>query len=215
MNGLKRFQCSMKQAQFEILKQALNIPHLIVEVHLKWASTKTHHRQQIRQAIMKTYEQEITRLTRSSADPDLIKKDLKALEDLEQVPDLNLAQVSISHCPKAGGFALSDISHPLGFDLEDPDRIRETVVKRMSEPQELTEAPSPAHLWTAKESAFKALYGPMQPQVISAVTIRQWFPLTPEIWAFRAAAPGLNEVSGQGCILPILGLNLGIFALTP
>ncbi len=100
--------------------------------------------------------------------------------DREQVMDLSkwpLAEginISLSHCPEAGGWAITDWHQSVGFDLEVPKRVKAEVVARVSNPSEVSSAPSAAALWVAKEASFKALRGPRQPLLISQVQISNW-----------------------------------------
>lgn len=84
---------------------------------------------------------------------------------------------SISHCPGLGGFAITnaDPQIQIGFDVEETARVSEAIARRVCvTSEEFLRAPSPASLWAAKEAGFKALRGPRQPSVVSALEIYDW-----------------------------------------
>lgn len=96
---------------------------------------------------------------------------------------------SISHCEKIGGFATLDNSQKkIGFDVEEFSRVTDQIMKRMTKTHdEFNKAPSADFLWAAKESAFKALYGPSHPKVISEIEIGGWSQSEEDFWIFSAA----------------------------
>jgi hypothetical protein len=104
----------------------------------------------------------------------LTAQDRERLRDLSVVPRLSRGCVSISHCRSLGGWAYSSTASRLGFDIEQMDRARPEVVVRQGRPEELKEAPHPAALWTAKEAAFKYLFGDGQPLTAKAIEIGEW-----------------------------------------
>lgn len=100
----------------------------------------------------------------------------KDVSDLASLPDTEEFSVSISHCNGHGGFIAVRKPASVGLDVELFARVPEKSVARMSTPDEMREAPTPAHLWAAKEAVFKALRGTDQPQAISSITIANWQP---------------------------------------
>lgn len=61
----------------------------------------------------------------------------------------------------------------LGIDAEETDRVSETVITRVAnagdhKPKKFS------YLWTAKEAAWKAQRGPLQPLAFSLVSIKNW-----------------------------------------
>lgn len=97
---------------------------------------------------------------------------------------------SISHTMGLGGFAITNSTHQIGFDIELFDRVTEVVAKRVCLiPAEFDRAPSPAHLWVAKEAAFKALRGKDQPAVISEIELGAWTKLASQIETFQVLNP--------------------------
>lgn len=116
-------------------------PSLTLKIEKKWSSTYTDNRLLIRK--------------------DLFKKfNVPAILNLDDFPK-NLDQnVSISHCPVFGGYALSD--RPVGLDIEQWQRISTPLVKRICdeaiEKNIIEKCPDDvAVLWSAKESAYKSL----------------------------------------------------------
>jgi len=99
---------------------------------------------------------------------------MQSLEDLSQIPHHPDFKISISHSPMLGGFALVESSKGLGFDLEVQSRVRLPTIQRMSSPEEISLAPSPAHLWSAKEAAFKSLWPAKQPLTLSEIFVLNW-----------------------------------------
>jgi phosphopantetheinyl transferase (holo-ACP synthase) len=129
-----------------------------------WGSENADHRARIRTAIQQrinTHWNEV-----------VLPMEVQAAGDLSKLPQFNKIFVSISHGQKLGGFAIS--KKPVGFDLELISRVEPVLVERVSLPDEVKFAPSPAHLWSAKEAAYKALVHFRQPKVLSDVLIGGW-----------------------------------------
>ncbi|MFN7263229.1 MAG: 4'-phosphopantetheinyl transferase superfamily protein [Pseudobdellovibrionaceae bacterium] len=89
------------------------------------------------------------------------------------LPDWQTGNLSLSHTKDLGGYLCSHSAF-VGFDIETIERVREDMVLRVSNYQELQEAPSPAALWCAKEAVFKALLKLQQPKVLSSIQITGW-----------------------------------------
>lgn len=146
------------------------------------------------------------------------------LSDLRVLPDTDLDCISISHCPQVGGYAFVKKPTHIGFDLEVSSRVQEKVVARISTQAELSEAPSFAHLWSAKEATFKSLKFSDQPATLSSIVIEGWqrvppgiispdYGQSPTIWAFQARFATGPQVPGNGAVLDISGLFISIFTL--
>lgn len=88
-----------------------------------------------------------------------------------------LAKVSLSHCKDYGVFICSpkliNDKQDIGVDLEVSTRVSTGIINKISSPVEIFEAPSPAHLWTAKEASFKAVT-PNSTQIIGDIHIHSW-----------------------------------------
>lgn len=150
-----------------VFRELLACPSLQCEIHIHWASEsvnpKAHsqHRQLIRTRLSEISGMDLTEPSRRPHAPGL--------------------EISISHCPLAGGFALCDSQNTIGFDLEEAIRLQDSVVKRVSQVEEFAQAPSPAHLWVAKEAAFKSLAPHQQPSVLSKIAVRDWLSIDPNL----------------------------------
>lgn len=93
--------------------------------------------------------------------------------DLQQLPKMPNQHVSISHSQQQGVWIVA--KNPVGIDIEELDRISEKIVARVCKQSEISETQkrvgSAKALWTAKESAFKALNQSSQIQVLSEIEI--------------------------------------------
>jgi hypothetical protein len=79
-------------------------------------------------------------------------------------------QHSVSHSPKAGGFALS--TQAVGLDIESRDRqLSDKAFARVGDVHERSLVRQPIHLWVMKEAAWKALRGEDQPKTIFEIQI--------------------------------------------
>ena len=81
---------------------------------------------------------------------------------------------SLSHSKVLGGAAFAADGMQIGFDLEQTNRVHPEVALRVSDPDQLRKAPTPAALFVSKEAAFKSLRGPRQPLILSEVEILEW-----------------------------------------
>lgn len=93
--------------------------------------------------------------------------------------------ISLSHCPSLGGFIFSlDKNISLGLDIEKVERVGKTV-ERLSDHQEVVEAPNNALLWAAKESALKSVPLEKKQRLLSDIHIFRWETLSTEIYSFH------------------------------
>lgn len=159
-------------------------------INSQWNSEAKDHRDQVREHLVYT-------LTRHEPPPE--PAELERLRDLSQPPHLVGFSISISHCKKAGGVMwIKDPHFQVGLDMEDRLRVSAKVVARVSEAKEMSRAPHPALIWTAKEATFKSLLGVSQPRIVSDIQIDTWIPLSSEIWRFQAQVRGLNQRPVEG-----------------
>lgn len=100
--------------------------------------------------------------------------------------DKNL-HTSISHCDGMGVVVAS--SFPLGVDVEISARVEKKVAARVSSPEEVSAAPSPTSLWSAKEAVFKALRSYNQPSVISKISVGAWKNIDSQTETYRLLNP--------------------------
>lgn len=187
------------------MTQLLNLLQLDpahIEVRPEWNSQTPNCRTLLRQALWQKAK---------SQRPELTNDHQIKTQDLNRVPQFPGLSSSIAHCPLAGGFVLSASPQAqLGFDLEDETRAQPQVVLRMSSPQELSQAPGPAHLWVAKEATFKSLLGPLQPQVLSQIVIVDWRAQSDEAWTFHVQIQPHPGLKVAGAILQKEHLILGL-----
>lgn len=132
-----------------------------------WGSQNDSYRNKIRSYI----HREI------SSDPNFL--------NLEITPDPTDWAISISHCRDLGGVfwkpQVTGGRSSLGFDLELNLRCKAEAMGRVSTPEEMSEAPSMAALWTAKEAAYKAIPRLEQPASVSQIKIGLWKKLPPKL----------------------------------
>ena len=166
------------------LAKALDVPDLIINVMASWGSDKDGHRERILEHLQKT------------------KSFFKGL-----------GSSSISHTEGAGGYAYVPASYQVGFDIEKRARIHPSTVRRISvSDEEVQKARQPESLWVAKEAAFKALRGPTQPKVISAVEVTEWIFHDTDLETFFIRNPEqYNFNLARGAVLTIDDYSLSVF----
>lgn len=140
-------------SEFEAWMNKNEDPSLALKVQKKWNSTYTDYRLLIRKDLAK----------RLGA-PEIL--------DLSDFPKNLSRNISISHSPIFGGYALSD--RPMGLDVEQLRRISLHLVKRVCQPEELKwleKNPlwSPC-VWTLKEASYKALR--LTEEVLSEIVVK-------------------------------------------
>jgi len=127
--------------------------------------------------------------------------------DLSAPPKSKKFSISISHCSGLGGFTLVPLPQSIGFDIEVADRVKDAIATRISTPEEKAQAPSPALLWAAKESAYKSLLGPNQPPHFTVVVTGGWLKLGQplkleknliDVWEFQAHLSQTDSIHGVG-----------------
>ena len=140
----------------------------------------------------------------------------------ESLLDLNdkpaRSNISISHHKELGGFASSENSSALGFDMELNERARPDLVARVSvSKHEFDAAPNPCALWTAKEAAFKCLSRSTQsPLGVADIEIGKWRCVEDgvflcEIISVNNEAPSLN----LGLVITDPKQSMALFVLNP
>jgi hypothetical protein len=124
------------------------------------------------------------------------------------------SNVSVSHCPMAGGFALTLSREFIGFDLEVASRVRPTLARRICQTEEeFRSAPDAAALWASKEAAYKSLRGFQQPEVISQIEIGRWQRLSQCETYQVVAIKGESFGRGLGAVFEHAGLKLGLYVV--
>jgi 4'-phosphopantetheinyl transferase EntD len=130
----------------------------------EWGSRSVDHRHRIRAAIRARAEREF----------GLSDHETRAIENLDALPVVRGGVVSIAHCPEMGGFAWRDGDVSIGLDVEVRERVRPERMKRVAKDDELLDAPSATHLWTAKEAAYKCLCAKTESYYLSDLVISDW-----------------------------------------
>lgn len=125
-------------AFFEIVKAILEFNNLNAEFFCdtKWASTYSEHRLNLRRHVYK-------------------KTKNKSVLNLNERPKLPDQFISISHCPKMGGFVIS--KEKVGLDLEQHQRLSLNSIRRVATESEIERFDDHHYplIWTIKESVFK------------------------------------------------------------
>ena len=111
-------------------------------------------------------------------------------------PLTDLASISISHCKILGGFIFSlkpNIS--IGLDIEQVVRVRPGLINRISQIEEVQQAPTDALLWVAKEASFKCIPLGNDSLFISHICISNWNLLQANAYSFCFQ---VKDYSGSG-----------------
>lgn len=122
-------------------KISLKTPFAEVFLSSDWSSLKPKYRDEIR--------------------IELYKKTKNAEHlDLTKIPKSDNFFVSISHCKSLGGYALN-LKEPIGFDVEQKERLSAETIERISSEKEraLFGSEFVNCLWPIKEAAFKRFEG--------------------------------------------------------
>ncbi len=155
-----------------IVEMRRHLPYLRAEGCKEWGASSTNFRTKIRTSLAAALSEQ---------------GEVDNVQDLTQVPRPKNWSVSISHAGKFGGWLALRRPQTIGFDCEEPHRVRPELIARMATSHEITEAPSAAALWCAKEATYKALEG-KQPAVVSDIIILQWSPLSNDQYLFKPAS---------------------------
>jgi len=166
----------MRQRFLRHARRDLGLPDLDLVLREEWSSHFESGRREIRRFLHDTLDGEDSAL------------------DLETTPRFRAHSVSISHHQGLGGFALTPGQVGLGFDIELRARVRPDLVKRVCvSPSELSSAPDVSGLWTAKEAAYKALLGPLQPPGLADIEIGNWELIEEGLYRCELLKPGSTE----------------------
>lgn len=133
---------------------------------INWGSDNFSGRDLIRKSIATQFHDQI--------EPDIL--------NLNKIPSLIAGHISISHCASIGSYIFSPTA--VGLDIEESQRIKLSVVARVSNTEELLKAPSPELHWCAKEAAFKFLISFEQPKAISEI-ILDWTSKKNDVYYFQ------------------------------
>lgn len=188
------------QEILQTLRDHLGMPKLELILREEWSSEAPDYRRTIRENLLSDLQKFVF----------VSDSQREVMLDLMQIPQHPLAGISISHNRKCGGYALNPESGNLGMDVEVVARVKSGVVARASETEELTNAPSPAALWTAKEAALKSFNGVTgAPEIIADVHIGNW-------QNGACAGVELCQVVGvedgpKGCVVELGEMKVAVF----
>jgi phosphopantetheinyl transferase (holo-ACP synthase) len=152
-------------------KISLKTPFAEVFLSSDWSSSQAKYREEIRIELYKK--------TRNAEHLDLTK-----------LPKSDNFFVSISHCKSLGGYALN-LKEPIGFDVEQKERLKLSSIERISSDVEraLFESEFVNYIWPIKEAAFKRFEGGID--VITDVTVKEAKEVSTKTFE------GLLDVKGQ------------------
>lgn len=162
----------------------LSLQRLDLELKPEWASSEKEYRAKIRRRLREKWGHE-------------------SLLNLDSVPRLKERSLSVSHCKAMGGFAEAEPGVHFGFDVEVKSRVNPERIHLVCRDSEKG-SPSAAATWVAKEAAYKALYGHLQPAGLADLEIFRWEKLHGETYAFAARfAERPLPLTGRGICLDI------------
>ncbi len=169
----------------------------------RFGAKHTDHRLQLRTSLL-------GELQKLQLDKTYIQFKSDLVLSLNSLPYCKGIGISVSHIESLGGFVLSEKYQDIGFDLEDPKRVSQSIVARMSSAEEVKNMPTPAKLWTAKESAFKAISQKLKAEVLSEIEVCDWCEQGPDLMVFSVKFRN-QKISGRGIVAPFENLNMGLF----
>lgn len=176
---------SASQEIRDLVAEALHCPELQLVLSADFSSARPGYRTRIREALS-------ARVSNAAID----------LLDLARVPTHPDYSISITHGRALGGFTLAPLPFWIGFDIEEIERVSAAVASRVQAPGDQP-APSPAHLWVAKEAVFKCLFLGHQPVTSMQIAIQGWTPISDKNYLFRARVPNSEtDLNGYGIVVP-------------
>jgi phosphopantetheinyl transferase (holo-ACP synthase) len=191
-----------------------------------WSQNSSNYRENIRQFILTlpglsaekdlilNLEKPLVKASSAQKSLSKIEGEKAGSENLSIDQNSRLNFFSISHSMQSGVIAQSLI--PVGIDLESSARVSEKIVARVSTPTELQEAPSAAHLWTAKEACYKALIHFQQPQTVSQIEITDWSKGSSDTFSFGLKHKNNFSVSScRGFVFSHYSEALAVFFAKP
>jgi len=141
-------------------KISLKTPFAEVFLSSDWSSSQSKYREEIRIELYKK--------TRNAEHLDLTK-----------LPKSDNFFISISHCKSLGGYALN-LKEPIGFDVEQKERLKPEFIDRISTAGERAMFGDEflPYLWSIKEAAFKRFEGDID--VITEVQVTEAKEISPK-----------------------------------
>lgn len=129
-------------------------------------------------------------------------------------PRLPFVSLSITHSSDIGGFIFSTPAYFIGFDLEKQERAKRETVLRISSQEELNLSPSPSALWSAKESAYKAVHLLNGDTPIKKISIFDWQPVSlknndSSVYDYQFQVESVDNI-GKGYVCFVKGIVIGV-----
>ena len=203
----------IEDQQIEEFRKYLEIPDLHILLVDNDFPKQGEFRRKLRQEVYEYFD----RAMENGDFPNLehesqIEYDFKEILDLDKVPHPQWGGLSISHCPTKGVFISSFTNKNIGVDIEQSDRLQKEPILRVCTQEEVDTSPSLAHLWTAKEAAFKSYYRVDQPKVLSEINVFDWNERETGYFHFRFEAQNAKgeTIIGEGLAHQNNGLNLSV-----
>jgi hypothetical protein len=128
------------------------------------------------------------------------KIDSNLLIDLKIRPQTDFSNISLSHSQKASAIATIENKYLIGVDCEFNERLNDQIINRISTNKELKSVTKNPHLiFSAKESAWKALNHTYNLSIISQIETVDW-QIRSNAWSeFKVAIDG-QIVDGHGFV---------------
>lgn len=134
-----------------------------------------------------------------------------SIQDLDQLPQQQGWSLSLSHCPQGSAFvALAKPNFQVGIDVESIERLSQPIIDRIAKPHELNACPKPLHLFSAKESAWKALNQNYQLATLSHLETVNWTPLAKGWLSFKIQISD-QVLDGQGFSIEIGSICMALY----
>lgn len=192
----------------EFAKDRLNLPSLRLCLNPTLTANVTNHRALVRELLVKTIEKSFPSVPRELRSQVLKPGTVMALQNPEST---SLVYFSLSHTQSCTGYAVAYSDSPLGFDLEEASRVTPKLLKRIKHSDDLPDALNSPMLWSAKESAFKAIFM-NESSTLSQIAITSWRQSQNGFISFEARGAG---TMGSGVASKIQSLSIAIFLKGP
>lgn len=172
-------------------------PDVELVLHESWRAQPSAQTSKYREQIRQHLFEKLLALKENSS-PSIL--------DLNQQPQSENFNISISHCNLVGGYAFAPKNLKVGFDIEECGRNIENAARRISNVEEYSAAPNAAALWVAKESILKAI----GLTLVSQAQLKTWETLEENadnfLWRFVSIQNGYGFVCQNSRL--IVGLSI-------
>ncbi len=174
--------------EIETCRKLLSDPSLNIYLSKDWSSQNENYRSLVRKAVFS----KLIELKDTAIEADVL--------DLSRPPKGQFLNISISHCPGEGGFAISKKN--LGWDVEQISRVKDEVVHRIMKSSMSEKPPFAAAMWSAQEASFKAFSPLLKLTHFTEIFVSNWEPISPNIYRFNAKASSKDQspLNGLGLV---------------